>query len=227
VPIIFPQFNRRGSGMRHGFARLADWTPVFAGFESNDAVSRHELSQADGAEFGWTQAFTAQYEVRLSGSSLEMALTVMNRSDEALRFTAALHTYLRVSDIAAVRVEGLQNAAYTDFTAGEKRCTLDSVYLERPEGIDYIFADVPADITLHDGARTVVSRQRGFRDAVLWNPGGEVAQTLADLEPDGHHLFICIEAAEVEQPVILEPGQAWCGKQKLGMRNKALSSRAP
>jgi D-hexose-6-phosphate mutarotase len=47
---------------------------------------------------------------------------------------------------------------------------------------------------------------------VVWNPGPKTSAQFADLLPDDHRSFVCIEAAEI-RPVTLAPGQRWTGSQ--------------
>ena len=56
---------------------------------------------------------------------------------------------------------------------------------------------------------------RGFPDAVIWNPGPEIADALVDMEPEGYRSMLCIEAAVIGQPVRLEPSTMWRGTQTL------------
>jgi glucose-6-phosphate 1-epimerase len=220
VPIIFPQFNRRGNGMRHGFARLAQWRPMSPVEGEGSAVVRYKLTQADTARFKWDQPFTAVYEVALGDKELSLSLTIGNPSEQSWQFTAALHTYLRVSTIGAVRLSGLQGASYTNFAQGGATGVQQQEFLEGVENVDYIFADVREPIGVYDKERLVFSSQRGFRDAVVWNPGAELAATISDLAPESHRFFLCVEAAAVEQPVVLRPHQGWTGVQRLTVGGK-------
>ena len=45
VPVIFPQFAARGTGMRHGFARVSTWRLGASG--SDSAFAQFDLSEAD------------------------------------------------------------------------------------------------------------------------------------------------------------------------------------
>lgn len=216
VPIIFPQFNRRGSGMRHGFARLAKWQPISCGIEGEYALARYALAQADVAGFGWSQPFAATYEAAVRGKELRLALTVENLSESDLQFTAALHTYLKVGDIAVTRLSGLKGVAYVDAARDEVRRVQQEALFGSIAGRDCIFADVTEPIVLHESEeRRVVSSQRGFTDAVVWNPGAEIAKTMSDLEPEDYRSFLCVEAASVESPVVLAPREKWSGSQIL------------
>jgi glucose-6-phosphate 1-epimerase len=215
VPIIFPQFNRRGTGMRHGFARLAKWQPVSCGMESNHAIARYALTQSDVAGFGWNQAFAATYEVALRGKELRLLLMVENMSDKDMEFTAALHTYLKVGDIAAVRLSGFKGVSYTDFAGEGSSGVQQEEFVRKVEDTDCLFTDVEGPILVHDGARKMTSYQRGFRDAVVWNPGAEITKTMADLEPEAYHSFLCVEPGAVEHPVVLSPQEKWVGGQTL------------
>lgn len=215
VPIIFPQFNRRGSGMRHGFARLAKWQPISCGLEGEYALARYALAQPDVAGFGWSQQFAATYEVALRGRELRLVLSVENLSESDLHFTAALHTYLHVGDIADVGLSGLKDVTYADAARDGIYSVQREALLGKVEGVDYIFAGVTEPIVLHERSRSVISTQRGFADAVVWNPGAEIAKTMADLEPEDYRSFVCVEAASVERPVALAPHEKWSGSQTL------------
>ncbi|ALN87617.1 electron transfer flavodomain protein [Lysobacter capsici] len=57
--------------------------------------------------------------------------------------------------------------------------------------------------------------QTGQMLATLWNPGAELAASLADLDPGDHRHFVCVEADNVLSPVRREPGSAWSGAQIL------------
>ncbi|CAA9312844.1 MAG: Aldose 1-epimerase, partial [uncultured Gemmatimonadaceae bacterium] len=126
VPVIFPQFGP-GALPRHGFARTADWEVVDAGVGEGGTARARLLLRDDAATRAvWPAAFTAELTVEVGGPSLAISLGVHNRGARPLAFTAALHSYLRVSDLAAAAVEGLRGARYRDQAAGGREAVDDA-----------------------------------------------------------------------------------------------------
>lgn len=66
-------------------------------------------------------------------------------------------------------------------------------------------------------AGTAVSLQlHNFPDAVVWNPWVEKAKAMADFGDDEYREMVCVEpAVAASGPVVLQPGEAWSGKQVL------------
>jgi glucose-6-phosphate 1-epimerase len=160
--------------------------------------------------------------VQVAGRALVVTLGAHNVGPSPLAFTAALHTYLRVDDVAAAAVHGLAGTRYRDTALGDRvtdtEATLrtDAADALRFHGeVDRVYVDAPTLLTLVDGARATRVEAAGFPDAVVWNPGAERAAALADLEPDGWRRFVCVEAAAVARPVHLAPGARWAGTQRL------------
>jgi glucose-6-phosphate 1-epimerase len=226
VPIIFPQFAERGDGQRHGFARMRNWRLAFAGIEQERAVARYVLTQRDAQDSGWPHPFDLTYEVALHRQQLQLSLSVHNPSGREWEFNAALHTYLQVNDVAAVGLTGLQGLTCIDQLQAGARSVQQQACLRIDDEIDRIYLDTPDAIAVQDGCRTVLVRQSGFRDTVVWNPGSEKAAWLTDLAPDAHRSFLCVEAAAVEHVVRLAPGAHWQGTQALAIsKNRTDSGR--
>lgn len=201
VPVIFPQFNERGPILRHGFARLSSWRLVDSGLDGELAYADFALAPADLAAAhaaAWPHSFALRLRVALAGARLELSLEVDNEGDAPFDFSAALHSYHRVDDIGRVRIDGVQPAT-----------------LAVPDALDAIYANVDA-IALHDGARSRHSRQSGFSDAVVWNPGQAASATMADLTPDDYRHFVCIEPALIA-PFTLAAGARWRGHNVLSV----------
>ncbi|QNP39680.1 D-hexose-6-phosphate mutarotase [Lysobacter solisilvae (ex Woo and Kim 2020)] len=211
VPVIFPQFGERGPHGRHGFARSQPWQ--FDGIADGRAVF---ALHANARTAHWPHAFTARLCIALSASRLELTLDVDNPDTTDFAFTAALHTYLRVHDLADVALEGLQGCDYEDSAAGGVLRREHNFDVRFDGEVDRIYNDVVAPLTLRDGAHTTAIEQDGFSDTVVWNPGATLAATLRDLAPVDHQRFVCVEAGQVLQPVVLAPGERWSGTQRLG-----------
>ena len=200
VPVIFPQFNERGPGLRHGFARVSDWALVDSGSEGGDAFAVFALEPHDLAAQhaqAWPHDFLLQLRVTVGGNKLAMAFEVNNRGTAPLAFSCALHTYHLVDDVAAVRIDGVRD---TPLAVGES--------------LDEIFYGIDGPIALHAGAATLAIEQDGFTDAVVWNPGAQGAAAMADLEDDEYRRFVCIEPAAIT-PVTLAGGQQWRGNYRV------------
>jgi glucose-6-phosphate 1-epimerase len=122
IPVIFPQFAAEGPYARHGFARTRPWTLVGAG-RGADGAGEAEFALADdeATRALWPFAFRCRLRVRAAAAWLEVALAVENPGDGPFAFTAALHTYLRVGDVEAARVRGLERVPYRDQAAGRRR----------------------------------------------------------------------------------------------------------
>lgn len=213
VPIIFPQFSERGPLRRHGFARTAAW--AFSGVEAEEAVLTLE---DNGHGFpGWPHPFIARLRIGLTAAQLTLTLEVENTGNAAFAFTAALHTYLRVAALTECTLEGLQGCDVEDSAnGGTWHRQTDYVLTFDGEEFDRIYSDVVAPLTLDDGGRTLPIEQDGFADVVVWNPGAALATTLKDLAPGEHQHFLCVEAGQVLQPLVLAPGEVWRGVQRLG-----------
>jgi glucose-6-phosphate 1-epimerase len=210
VPVVFPQFSERGTGMRHGFARVLPWR--FTGVENEYAV--FELRN-DERTAHWPHAFATRLHVGLSAAALELMLEVENTGASAFDFTAALHTYLRVDALADAALTGLQGCDYEDGAAGGVLRREDNYEVRFDGEVDRIYSDVVAPLTLADGAHQLAIEQDGFADTVVWNPGAALAATIGDLAPDDYLRFVCVEAGQVLQPVVLAPGERWSGTQTL------------
>lgn len=211
VPVIFPQFGERGALQKHGFARTLAWR--FAGVEEERAV--FELTN-DERTAHWPHAFVACLRIGLSATSLDLVLEVENTGADAFAFTAALHTYLRVDDIADAALLGLQGCDYEDSAAGGVLRREDNHEVRFEGEVDRIYNDVVAPLELHDGARVLHIEQDGFGDAVVWNPGERLAAGIGDLAPGDWKRFVCVEAGQVLQPQVLATGETWTGSQTLG-----------
>jgi len=196
VPVIFPQFAERGTGMRHGFARVGTWRLE----DSGEGWAVFGLNEADLPEklaAGWPHRFALALRVAVQGNELAMTLTVRNTGEAPFPFAAALHTYHLVPELRDVRIEGVAPQA-----------------LAIEDKLDQVYQQIPGAITMKTGERTVTLEQEGFTDAVVWNPGAADAAALADMEDEEYRRFVCIEPALLDaQP--LAPGAAWEGRYRI------------
>lgn len=223
IPICFPQFAERGPLPKHGFARTRPWQLVMAEQGEDDALAVLRLSDDAGTRLLWPHSFEAELSVRLTARSLEIELACENKGEQAFSFTAALHSYLRLQSLADASLLGLGGLHYWDSVDQVERQQRSDLLLPGSPGtedLDRIYHQLKQDLTLReqgdDGkTRELLIRQQGFEDAVVWNPGAAKCAALADMPPDGYRQMLCVEAAAVEHPLLLEPGQSWVGMQSL------------
>ena len=185
VPVIFPQFGARGTGMRHGFARVATWQLESTGDTDGAAWAQFALTQVDLPEAiaaSWPWAFTLRLRVAVQGQSLELQLSVHNTGEQAFPFSAALHSYFSIDQLSEARIGGLQRVRYSDETPQDALQAEE--LLQFADKLDRIYYQLPGALTLQSGRHTLRLEQQGFTDAVVWNPGAQDAAALPDLADD-------------------------------------------
>ena len=214
VPVCWPQFNTRGPLAKHGFARTLPWTA--ANDAKDDSLA---LVLEDNAETRavWRHAFSLRLTVTLAPQQLRVTLDVANRGETAVTFTTALHSYLRVDEIADARLHGLKGAARWD-AVRDVRQTEAAEALQFDAEFDSVYASPPAPLRLVQPAGTLqIEPGPNCTETVVWNPGAALAAKLADLPDDGYRHMLCVEAACIDAPVVLAPGARWQAWQQLNV----------
>lgn len=216
IPVIFPQFGTRGDGPRHGFARAVRWrrADVESATGTPSAVA-FEVAESTSTLSAWPYRFRARTTVALTHDSLAVTLDIHNTGTEAFRFSAALHTYLRLHEMPQARLRGLENRPYVDALDADRNRVQEHLPLDFNEAIDRIYPGACGPLLLEEDNSRIRIDSTGFPDTVIWNPGTEQAARTADLGPDEHRRFACVESAAVEPRVCLMPGQSWSGLQRL------------
>ncbi len=216
VPVIFPQFSALGSLPKHGFARTAIWRLLRSGqTESGAAQAVFELQESAASLQIWPHVFRAELVVTIAQDNMQIELVVVNNGNTAFSFTAALHTYFAVEQVADIRLHGLAGLRYRDMVANtESQLESDDSLVVSGE-VDRIYADLSGEIEIRQPQQSLLISQSGFADAVIWNPGAEKGSSLSDLETDGYQHMLCVEAAAIMRPIQLAPGMAWSGSQSL------------
>jgi glucose-6-phosphate 1-epimerase len=217
--VIFPQFAAEGPLPRHGFARTNRWTPV--GVEQSadgSAFAALELRDTPATRAIWPASFLATLTVRVGGDRIEIGFAAQNTGAQPFAFAAALHTYLRVHDVGEAELEGLRGARFRESSAPTLLIVDEAEILRPSDAVDRVYVDAPAALTLREPGRTLGIESRGFPDVVVWNPGAAAAAKLKDMEPGGERRMLCVEAAAVQAPLGLAPGERWAGSQTLSAR---------
>lgn len=217
IPVIFPQFAERGPGPRHGFARTSLWEAVETGPER----LLFRFADNETTRASWPHRFVAELSVEPAPDRMRTALTIRNSGDEAFEFTAALHTYLRVADVAGTLVHGLEDRPYLDSTRQGLHCEPDDAPVRFEAELDRIYPNVHRPLRLTDGEELLRLEAEGFSDVVVWNPGRALAAGMSDLGAEEYRRFVCVEAASVLVPIRLEPEQSWTGAQTLVVEARA------
>jgi glucose-6-phosphate 1-epimerase len=65
------------------------------------------------------------------------------------------------------------------------------------------------------GGTLEISQSASCSETVVWNPGAVLGAKLADMPADGFRHMLCVEAARIDEPVLLAPGAQWQGWQQL------------
>lgn len=216
IPLCFPQFNQRGPLPKHGFARNLPWEASEAEQDAQGrTVQRLRLADSPRSWAWWPETFVAELTLTLGDGELQVVLAVENPGATPWEFTTALHSYLRVEDVASAQVHGLDGCARWDAVTDQR------LVQPGPVGFageyDSVF-QVPSSrhLWLQDSIHRLDIRQSdSLPQAVVWNPGAALCARLADLPPEGWRQMLCVEAAAIDTPVRLGPGERWTGWQHL------------
>jgi glucose-6-phosphate 1-epimerase len=214
IPVVFPQFADSGPLVKHGWLRTTSWHVDESADRSGNQV-RLVTRDTPATLSAWNFPYEAGLTVELGESDLVVTLGVRNTGKDAMRFTAALHTYLSVSDSTQARLLGLYGSPYIDKTNGRAVSVDDDQALRISGETDRIYTGAPWRLELTDSLRRVDISESGFSDVVVWNPWREVARNIPDMRADDYLHFICVEAAIADDPCIVEPGRSWSGFQRL------------
>lgn len=232
IPVVFPQF---GPGMlpQHGFARNSTWqlgeTNVVKA--TGDISTSFILEDSPATRAIYPHHFRLTLTVMLKPTALSMQLRVENRNADmrSMPFTTLLHTYLQVEDVLKTTVRGLQNRQYVDQVDGKKiKEDRSEAVIFRGEVDRMYIQGAASPVRLNDGGNCeLMVKTTGFEDFVIWNPADtEKTRGMTDLAEGDWKKFVCIEAGQVIEPVVLAAGAAWEGAQGISIQMVADSDVA-
>ena len=218
VPVVFPQFSARGALAQHGFARVKPWQPMLAAQGHDDATAVLQLTDDASTRLLWPHAFSLELKVHIRHNTLTLTLTCRNPGDAPFDFACALHSYLRLGDLRRCSVQGLKDLRYWDCVELLEKTEANDALFPK-DNIDRIYQRVKHALLFCERQgqteRKLLIEQRGFDDAVIWNPGVEKCAALPDMQAGEQQHMLCVEAANIIQPIELEPGASWTGVQTL------------
>lgn len=214
IPVCFPQFNQRGDLPKHGFARNVSWTAKPARLETDKAHLVLSLCDSAATRQWWDQSFEAMLLIELKPGALQVDLVVRNTDTKTLSFTGALHTYFSVNDVAQASLLGLGGMAEWD--AVQDHHAMASPELRFAGEFDRVYSAAPKGYTLQDGPHTLsIEQDLDWAQTVVWNPGAAKCAALTDMPAGGWQHMLCVEAAQVFEPIRIAPGDFWQGAQRL------------
>ena len=215
VPVCFPQFNARGPLPKHGLARRTTWQYQSAEVQGEAITARWQWDAAAPLHTDFPHALRAELAVTLSADQLQITLSATNTGDTAFAFTGALHTYLVVQGADMAALHGLEGAAFWDAAKGFAPAVQQGA-VALGEEVDRVYARSSQPLELCDAAgRLCISQDAAWPETVVWNPGPALCISLGDMQPTDWMRMLCVEAAAINQPVALHPGQHWQAAQIL------------
>jgi glucose-6-phosphate 1-epimerase len=176
----------------------------------------------------WPHAFEAALDVVLTPGALRLEFSVTNTDTVPWPFALALHSYFRVRDLGQLGLSGLAGQPYWDAAAHLANPAHRQIQAADPIRFagetDRVYAAAKGPLTLLEPGLSDlrIEQSAGFTETVVWNPGAAVAATLADMPDDGFGHMVCVEAAKIDEPVSLAPGQTWSAWQSMAVLTRAL-----
>ena len=209
VPICWPWFGRIAEPA-HGFARTSQWTLTEHKEDHNDVQICLELKENEHTLSIWPYKFKAQLIFEIS-DKLKIKLKVTNTDVQPWRFSAALHTYLNVADLAKTEITGM-GSKYVD-SLKESSLQSQNCPLTPVGATDRIYTSPESSLTLDDkkNQRLLTIENSGNNAVVIWTPWADGEKSMTDMPDDAYKNMLCIESTifspNLEEGFLLEPNQ--------------------
>uniref|UniRef100_A0A0E0HIN9 glucose-6-phosphate 1-epimerase n=1 Tax=Oryza nivara TaxID=4536 RepID=A0A0E0HIN9_ORYNI len=224
IPICFPQFGNSGTLEQHGFARNRIWAldeehPPLNQNDNNSKASVDLILKPSEDDLKcWPHGFEFRLRVSLTkDGNLSLVSRIRNVNGKPFSFSFGYHTYLSVSDISEVRIEGLETLDYLDNLSQRERFTEQGDAITFESEVDRVYVSSPNVIAVldHEKKRTFVIRKEGLPDVVVWNPWEKKSKNIVDFGDEEYKQMLCVDAAAAERQITLKPGEEWTGKLEL------------
>ncbi len=211
IPVCWPWFGPRKNAPSHGVARISRWR---LHHQETDKQGNVLLSLAFYPE---DEAYPAAILRLTLGRTLVMKLETTARM-QPCKLTEAFHNYFAVGNLTKCRVHGLDDIPFREEAAQPMK------HGERPLAplgcLDRVY-DCPAcsgktvleDLVLN---RAITVERNHASSVIVWNPGQQGANNMADLGAASWNKFLCVEVGNAGSRFIpLASGQAHTMCQKI------------
>lgn len=191
--------NTALKALNHGFARQLPWQ--ITSIEADESgVTLVLVLSGEKQHPLWPNAYTLT-QTLFFGKSLKQTLAMSNDSLEDAQYSAALHSYFTVSNPSNVTIDALTGLRYSDKLTGNSRTQHESVSCVGEIDREYHSSEKMTVIDNHWQRKIDISSSN-CQQWVLWNPGTELANTMADIHPQGEQEYVCLEAANTSWQTI-------------------------
>lgn len=203
IPICWPWFGKAPESLNapnHGYVRNQLWSLKDCDYHENNTRLVFEPAEASHQTFGYQAALRLTINV---GRTLNIELDTKNLANATCTYNAALHSYLKVNNIANVQLTGL-SGNYIDQLDNNGIKTTPLTYRFNQE-VDRIHL-CPEQLVVINDERIVRVTSIGNDSVVVWNPWKAKSKTLKDMPDNGYQTMVCIETA-ITQGLNLAPEQ--------------------
>jgi len=219
IPLCWPWFGANDQAIgkipstNHGFAREVNWQ--IENIEANEnEVTVVLIFQGEKQHELWPNAFILR-QTLIFGKTFKQSLAMTNLSNEGAQYSGALHSYFCVSNPKNITIDALTGCEFYDKLTTKTKMQKNSVSCIGPIDREYHLKSKESltQGIQKDNERSSVGQSRtaiicdqgwqrqieiistGCSQWVLWNPGVELANNMADIHDKGEQEFVCLEAA--------------------------------
>ena len=213
IPLCWPWFgandkqsqyiaNNPDKGFKavnHGFARQLPWQLAKIEADENGVTLVLVLTGKKHHPL-WHNAYRLT-QTLFFGRNLKQTLEMSNLSQEDAQYSVALHSYFTVSNPKNVSIDALTGVRYSDKLTGNSSTQQESVSCVGEIDREY-HSSKKMTLIDHNWQRRIDIVSSNCQQWVLWNPGTELANTMADIHPHGEQEYVCLEAANTSWQAI-------------------------
>lgn len=214
VPICWPWFGAHPTDSTfcpHGFARVIPWRVMDVDSTPTGATRIIlEMQQTPEAQRQLSYPYVLTVTITM-GRRLRIEMATTNKADHPFVIGEAFHTYLNVSNIANVKITGMQDCVYADkILKYERQVEHNALTFDGGE-FDRVFINHSSDCLVHDTGfnRIIHVAKSGSNTTVVWSPGAEKVAQMGDMGgPDEWRKTICVETTNaLDNMVVINPGR--------------------
>ena len=208
IPLCFPWFGiatENPPAPQHGFARIVPWDYLGSTRDVNTVTCSFRLTDSRAASAShWAHEFEAVYTVTV-GTELTLRLDVTNTGSTTFAFEEMLHSYFAIQDASTTTVGGLGDVKFISKDDATPRSDPSPVLVG--SGVSRSYRGAGGPVEIDDGSRRIRIVASGAPDAVLWNPGPDIARTFEDFPDDGWKDMVCFESGAIRATApTVQPG---------------------